>query len=92
MFCIVGLYSWYLFATAVNEHADRVATLLIEDTLNSSKTKDIKNLRAIKKLITENENNKAIALVDKLIEDNIYMLEQCVTEKCNEVTSKYYEN
>ncbi|MCK8121362.1 hypothetical protein [Pseudoalteromonas sp. 2CM32C] len=85
---ISGMYGWYLFATAVNDHADKVSTALIQDTLTSNIARDVKNLREIKKLISENKANEASSFIDKLIEDNIYLLEQCLTEKCNEYKSK----
>ncbi len=85
---IAGMYGWYLLASAVNKHADQAATVIIQDTLASSNAYEIKKLREIQKLISEGKASDASALADDLIEKKLFMLEQCITEQCNDVKKR----
>ena len=81
------MYGWYLFATVINNHADQAATVIIQDTFKSKSAHDIKVLRDIKKNIVEGDAAKAISLTDKAIDDKLYLLELCLTEVCDEISS-----
>lgn len=85
---ISGMYGWYLMATAINQQADQAATVIIQDVVSSNMATDIRSLRKIQSLMEVGQSDKAFALADEVIESKLYMLSQCVSEKCMEVRSK----
>jgi len=81
---VAGMYGWYLMAEAINNHADVAATVIIQDTLASNIAYDIGRLRELEAHIDAGQLENAAALIRDLIELKLYMVEQCVTEKCIE--------
>ena len=82
---IVGMYGEYLFASAINNHADQAATVIIQDTLASNSAFYTKKLLEIDKLVNSGNTQKASELIKELIDINISSIESCVTKQCNEL-------
>ncbi len=82
---ILGMYGWYLLATALNEHSDVAATAIIEDTLSSNAAYDIKQLRGLASRLRDNDIDGSIELVQEMIEDKTWQLEYCVSEQCKKL-------
>lgn len=83
-----AMYGWYFLASAVNEHADRAATLIIQDTMSANQVFYLRKLSKIRQLIEEKSYADASELANELIELNLTMIESCVTEKCTEVRAE----
>ena len=75
-------------ATAINQQADQAATVVIQDVISSSMATDIKSLRKIQSLMAAGKRDEASALADEVIDSKLYMLSQCVSDKCMEVRSE----
>jgi hypothetical protein len=84
---ISGMYGWSLMSTAINQQADQAATVLVEDIMSSNIAWDIQNLRELKRLMAADKADEASDLADEVIDSKLYMLAQCVSDKCAEIRS-----
>lgn len=85
---IINFYAWYCFARVIDGFADEAAALVVVDTLSVNSANDIKRLREIKSLMQGGRLDEASSLIDDAIDLKLYILENCLTEKCREYNKK----